>query len=61
MSDKIKVVSKLSNWDCYLFGNNPKINEGKDGIVYTPSKRNVPNVFIRFMMKICIGCAWVKH
>jgi hypothetical protein len=47
---------KLSNWTCYLFGNCP----GGMGMVYTPAEGQVPNRFVRFMMRICLGCTWVK-
>ena len=47
---------KLSNWTCYLFGNRP----GGMGMVYTPVEGQVPNRFVRFMMRICLGCTWVK-
>lgn len=46
-----------SEWECYLFGNKPDIN---DGIIYVPAKGNVPNWFIRLMMKWMLGCTWVK-
>ncbi len=49
-------VPELSGWKCYLFGNKP----GGQGFVYTPIKGNVPNWFVRWMMKICFGCTWVK-
>jgi hypothetical protein len=45
-----------SDWTCYLFGNKP----GGAGIVYSPTKDKVPNVFVRWMMKLCLGCTWVK-
>lgn len=45
-----------ADWQCYLFGNRP----GKIGIVYRPSKGNVPNFFVRWMMKVCFDCLWVK-
>ena len=48
---------KLSNWKCYLYGNRP----GGGGIVYIPSEGQVPNRFVRFMMRICLGCLWVKE
>ena len=47
----------LSDWKCYLFGNKP----GGNGITYMPTVGNVPNVFIRWMMKICFACTWVKE
>ena len=48
---------KLSNWTCYLFGNKP----GGIGIVYQPAEGHVPNWFVRWMMKLCLGCTWVKE
>ena len=48
---------KSSNWKCYLFGNRP----GGNGFVYTPPEGQVPNRFVRFMMRICLGCLWVKE
>jgi len=49
-------VPKQSNWKCYLFGNRP----GGNGIMYVPSEGRVPNRFVRFMMRICFDCLWVK-
>ena len=45
-----------SNWTCYMFGNRP----GGMGMTYTPQKGNVPNRFVRFMMRVCFDCYWVK-
>ena len=47
---------KQSNYTCYMFGNRP----GGMGMVYTPVEGQVPNRFVRFMMRICLGCTWVK-
>ena len=47
---------KQSNYTCYMFGNRP----GGMGMVYTPQEGQVPNRFVRFMMRICLGCTWVK-
>jgi len=47
---------ECSNWKCYMFGNRP---EGM-GMVYTPQKGQVPNRFVRFMMRICFDCLWVN-
>lgn len=47
---------ELSEWQCYLFGNRP----GKVGIIYRPTKGNEPNFFVRWMMKVCFDCLWVK-
>jgi hypothetical protein len=46
---------KLSEWKCHLFG-----SDGTNGITYHPVEGKVPNFFIRWMMKICLGCTWVK-
>ena len=49
-------LPKPSNWTCYMFGNRP----GGTGISYTPSEGQVPNWFVRLMMRICFDCLWVK-
>jgi len=46
-----------SGWKCYMFGNRP----GGYGITYFPVKGQVPNRFVRFMMKVCFDCLWVKE
>ena len=46
---------KLSNWTCYLFGGSPG-----NGIQWTPHEGKVPNRFVRWMMKLCFACTWVK-
>ena len=48
-------LPKLSEWKCHLFG-----SDGTNGITYQPVEGKVPNWFIRWMMKICLGCTWVK-
>ena len=50
-------MPERSEWKCYMFGNNPKIN---DGIMYNPRKGHEPNWFVRWMMKVCFDCTWVK-
>ena len=50
-------IPKPSNYTCYMFGNRP----GGGGIIYTPAEGRVPNRFVRFMMRICFGCLWVKN
>jgi hypothetical protein len=47
---------KQSNWTCYMFGNRP----GGMGMAYKPAEGQVPNRFVRFMMRICFDCVWVK-
>ena len=47
---------KDSDWECYLFGSTPD----NPGITYTPAVGNVPNWFVRWMMKLCLACTWVK-
>ena len=49
-------MPKNSNWTCYLFGNKPN----GMGLVYVPREGQVPNWFVRWMMKICFDCTWVK-
>ena len=44
-----------SGWECHLFG-----SKDRQGITYFPAKGAVPNFFVRWMMKICLGCTWVK-
>ena len=48
---------ELSNWTCYLFGNRPWSNSG---LAWTPEKGQVPNRFVRFMMRIFFDCYWEK-
>ena len=50
-------VPEYSKWKCYMFGNTPK----GQGMVYVPLKGNEPNWFVRWMMKICFDCTWVKE
>lgn len=45
-----------SEYKCYLFGS----TEEFPGLVWCPDKRTVPNAFVRFMMKVLLGCTWVK-
>jgi hypothetical protein len=45
-----------SEWTCYLFGS--KLGHG---FVYNPRKGQVPNWFVRWMMKVCFDCTWVKE
>ena len=50
---------KYSKWRCYLFGSK---GNGDDGaFIYTPMEGNVPNFFVRFMIRICLACTWVKE
>ena len=49
---------EFSEWKCYMFGNKPETNVG---FAWTPLEGEVPNRFIRWMMKICFACTWVKE
>lgn len=49
-------IPEQSGWKCYMFGN----PVGGVGMVYCPSKGDVPNRFVRWMMKVCFACIWVK-
>jgi hypothetical protein len=48
-------MPKPSGWACYLFGNRPGLN----GMVWYPAEDAVPNAFVRFCMRVCLGCTWV--
>jgi hypothetical protein len=48
--------AEKSDWVCYMYGSKPN----GQGMVYYPNKGNVPNWFVRYMMKVCLGCTWVK-
>ena len=50
-------LPEYSDWKCYMFGNRP----GGSGLVYCPRKDQVPNFFVRAMMRICFDCLWVKE
>ena len=54
---KFQIQPERSEWQCYLFGNRP----GGAGISYRPVKGKEPNWFVRWMMKICFDCLWVKE
>jgi len=53
---KFQIQPEQSEWQCYMFGNRP----GAWGIVYRPIKGRVPNLFVRWMMRIFFDCLWVK-
>jgi hypothetical protein len=53
----LPVTPEYSEWKCYMFGNTP----GGQGVIYIPVKGQEPNRFVRWMMKICFGCTWVKE
>ena len=62
MSDKTSnawnmYTPKYSEWRCYLFGSKQGDNFS---FIYRPLEGQVPNWFIRWMMKICLGCTWAK-
>lgn len=50
------VGPEFDEWKVYLFGNKPH----GASFIYRPLRGHVPNWFIRWMMKICLGCTWVK-
>jgi hypothetical protein len=48
---------EFSDWNCYLFGS----SKSNPAFTYRPVKGAVPNWFIRQMMRICLGCTWIKE
>ena len=49
-------VQERSEWICYMFG----ASKG-EGFAYRPAKDKQPNWFVRWMMKVCFACTWVKE
>lgn len=52
---RLYISPELSEWKCYLFGS----SDGQ-GFIYHPVKGKEPNKFVRWMMKVCFACTWVK-
>ena len=50
-------MPEQSKWRCYMFGSRPS----SPSFVYTPSKDREPNWFVRWMMRVCFDCLWVKE
>ena len=48
---------EMSDWVCYLFG----ATEETMWLRYIPAKGKEPNRFVRWMMKICFDCKWIKQ
>lgn len=51
-------LPKRSDWVCYLFGTKP---DRSPHTVWYPDDEHVPNAFVRWMMKVCFACTWVKE
>jgi hypothetical protein len=49
-------LPELSGWTCYLFG-----GDSTSGLKWCPDKGKVPNAFVRWMMKVCFACTWIKE
>lgn len=49
-------VPERSEWVCYMFGG----SKG-NGFQWNPEKGKEPNWFVRWMMKICFACTWIKE
>jgi hypothetical protein len=43
-------------WTCHLWGS----SEG-NGFSWRPADSQVPNAFVRWMMKVCFACTWVRR
>lgn len=52
-SSNTGVNDRSTEWKCHLFNT-------KD-LTYIPRKDCVPNFFVRWMMKVCFGCHWVRN
>ena len=46
------IAPKPSGWRCYMFGS--------EAIVWAPVDGAVPNRWVRFWMRIFLGCKWVR-
>lgn len=44
---------KPSGWQCHL-------TPGPFGLVLQPTEGNVPNIFHRWMQRVCFGFCWKK-
>ena len=49
-------LPKQSNWTCYAFGGDASFSP----MTWVPQEGRVPNRFVRWMMRICFDCKWVK-
>jgi hypothetical protein len=47
---------EYSDWQCYMFGSRPD----NHGMIYRPIKGYEPSWFVRWMMKVCFDCLWIK-
>ena len=52
----VEVCDDSSGWRCDLFG-----SVYPYGISYSPVRGQVPNAFVRWMMRLCLGCTWVRE
>ena len=58
MAEPINIQMLMySKWQCYLFGTKPGESHA---FIFQPLEGQEPNWFIRWMMKVCLGCTWVK-
>jgi len=51
----LNIPKQSKTWECWLFGSKSSM-----GFVYHPSEGDIPNPFIRWMMKVFLGCRWVR-
>jgi hypothetical protein len=47
-----------TEWQCYMYGSS---KDKYGGMVYTPPEGQIPNWFVRWCMRVCLGCTWVKN
>ncbi len=61
MDEEIKYeflkMPEQSEWKCYMFGSRPS----NPYLAFVPQKGHEPNWFVRWMMRVCFDCLWVKE
>ena len=57
MKTMVYIEPESSNWKCYLFG----ATRDGGGIEWKPEKGQVPNWFVRLIMRVCFACRWEKQ
>ena len=53
---KLDFPPEFDPWTCYLFNAKPG-----NGLSWRPLKGTTPNFFVRWMMRVMLGCTWVRN